>query len=78
MQKNSDNFSMQDALRLANSDAGQQLLALLKQEHGTQLQRAIDQAGAGEYEQVQKTLGSFLSSPQAQELLRQLGGNKHG
>ena len=78
MQKNSNNFSMQDALRLANSDAGQQLLALLKQEHGTQLQRAIDQAGAGEYEQVQKTLGSFLSSPQAQELLRQLGGNKHG
>ena len=78
MQKNSDNFSMQDALRLANSDAGQQLLALLKQEHGTQLQRAIDQAGAGEYEQVQKTLGSFLSSPQPQELLRQLGGNQHG
>ncbi len=78
MLKNSDNFSMQEALRLANSDAGQQLLALLKQEHGTQLQRAMDQAGAGEYEQVQKTLGSVLSSPQAQELLRQLGGNKHG
>lgn len=78
MLKNSDNFSMQDALRLANSDAGQQLLALLKQEHGAQLQRAMDQAGAGEYEQVQKTLGSVLSSPQAQELLRQLGGNNHG
>ena len=29
MQKNSDNFSMQDALRLAKSDAGQQLFAML-------------------------------------------------
>ena len=78
MLKNSDNFSMQEALRLANSDAGQQLLALLKQENGSALQRAMDQAGAGDYEQVQKTLGSLLESPQAQALLRQLGGNDHG
>ena len=78
MLKNSDNFSMQEAQRLANSDAGQQLLALLKQEHGTQLQRAMDQAGAGEYEKVQQTLGSMLSTPQVQALLRQLGGNDHG
>ncbi len=78
MLKNSDNFSMQEALRLANSDAGQQLLALLKQEHGTQLQRAMDQASAGDYEQVQKTLGSLLETPQAQALLRQLGGSNHG
>jgi len=40
MQKNSQNFSMQEALRLANSDAGQQLLALLKQSGGEQLQQA--------------------------------------
>ena len=78
MLKNSDNFSMQEALRLANSDAGQQLLALLKQENGSALQRAMDQAGAGDYEQVQKTLGSLLESPQAQALLRQLRGNDHG
>ena len=78
MLKNSDNFSMQEALRLANSDAGQQLLALLKQENGSALQRAMDQAGAGDYEQVQKTLGSLLESPQAQALLRQMGGNDHG
>ena len=44
MQKNSDNFSMQEALRLAGSDAGQQLLALLRQSNGTQLQQAMEQA----------------------------------
>lgn len=78
MLKKSNNFPMEDGLRLANSDAGQQLLELLKQKHGTTLQQAMDQVNAGDYDQVQKTLGSVLSSPEAQALLRQLGGSNHG
>ena len=78
MLKKSHNFSMEEGLRLANSDAGQQLLALLKQEHGTTLERAMEQFNTGAYDEVQKTLGSILSSPEAQALLHQLGGNGHG
>ena len=78
MLKKSDNFSMEDGLRLANSDAGQQLLTLLKQEHGTTLQRAMEQINTGNYDEVKKTLGSVFASPEAQALLRQLGGSNHG
>jgi len=72
MQKNSQNFSMQEALRLANSDAGQQLLALLKQSGGEQLQQAMAQASSGDYTAVKDTLAPLLSSPQMQALLKQL------
>lgn len=75
MQKNADRFSMQEVMRLAQSDTGQQLLALLKRENGAALQQAMDQAAAGDYAQVQKTMSSLLTSPEAQALLRQLGGN---
>ena len=75
MQKNADRFSMQEVMRLAQSDTGQQLLALLKRENGAALQQAMEQAAAGDYAQVQKTMSSLLTSPEAQALLRQLGGN---
>ena len=75
MQKNADHFSMQEVMRLAQSDTGQQLLTLLKRENGAALQQAMEQAAAGDYAQVQKTMSSLLTSPEAQALLRQLGGN---
>ncbi len=74
MQKNSQNFSMQEALRLANSDAGQQLLAILKQADSSQLQKAMDQAAAGDYNQMKQTLSSVLAQEDVQKLLKQLGG----
>lgn len=72
MQKNSQNFSMQDAMRLANTDAGQRLLALLQQSDGKTLQQAMDQAAAGNYENMQKTLSSLLASAEVQALLKEL------
>ena len=74
MQKNSQNFSMQEALRLARSDAGQQLLALLKQTDGAQLQQAMDKASAGDYSGMRSALSAFLDSPEAKALLKQLEG----
>ena len=74
MQKNSQNFSMQEAMRLANSDAGQKLLAILKDSDSAMLQQAMDHASAGNYENMQKSLSSLLSSPQVQALLKELGG----
>ena len=74
MQKNSQNFSMQDALRLANSDAGQRLLAILKQSNSANLQQAMNQAASGDYGSVQKTLSHLLQSEEVQALLKELEG----
>ena len=73
MQKNSEDFSMQEALRLAKSPAGQQLLAMLRQSDSGQLRQVMDQAGAGDYAKASQTLSQLLSSPEAQKLLSELG-----
>ena len=73
MQKNSQDFSMQEALRLANSPAGQQLLALLREQDSTLLEQAATAATAGDYTKASRTLSSLLSSPEIQKLLRELG-----
>ena len=74
MQKNSENFSMQEALRLVKSPAGQQLLALLQQQDSGKVQQIADHAAAGSYENAMQSLKPLLDSPQVQALLRQLGG----
>ncbi len=73
MQKNSQDFSMEEALRLAKSPAGQRLLAMLQQQDTGQIQQAMAQANAGDYTNASKTIGSLLTSPEAQRLLRELG-----
>lgn len=73
MQKNSDDFSMQEALRLAKSPAGQQLLAMLQRSDSGQLQQAINQATAGDYTKASQTISTLLSSPEAKKLLEELG-----
>ena len=72
MQKNSQNFSMQDALRLAKSDAGQRLLAILKQSDGPQLEKARDSATTGDYSGAMQALSSLLEREDVRRLLKQL------
>ena len=72
MQKNSQNFSMQEVLRLARSDAGQQLMQPPQQSDGAGLQQAADMAAAGNYQQAGSTLSKLLDSPEMQALLKQL------
>lgn len=73
MQKNSDNMSMQEALRLAKSEAGQQLFAALRSRDGTAMDRAIQQAAAGDYAQIKDTLSELLASPEIKSMLEQMG-----
>ena len=70
MEKNSQNFSMEDARMLANSPLGQQLFGLLQSKHP----EAVSLAAAGNYETLQKNLGALLSDPDIRALLQQLGG----
>ncbi len=69
--------SLQQALRFAQSSAGQQLLAQLRQSRDPAVQSAMEQAAAGNYEQAQRSLSSLLNSPDFQELLRHFGGEGH-
>ena len=73
MQKNSEDFSMQEALRLANSPAGQQLLAMLRQADTGQIQQAMDQANAGDLKSARKTLNNLLADPEIRKMLGKLG-----
>lgn len=73
MQKNSDNFSIQEAMRLAKSDAGQQLIAMLQAQNNDSLKQAMSQASKGDYDKLKQTLAPLLASAEAQKLLSQLG-----
>lgn len=74
MQKNPDPYSMEDALRLINTPAGQQLLALLRQTNPEALSKAQSQAAAGDYSKIAQTLAPLLASEDVKKLLKQLGG----
>ena len=74
MQKNNQDFSMEEMMRLAKSPAGQQLMAMLKQQDNEKLEQAAAQAKAGNYAQAGQTLKAMLSSPEAQKLMKELGG----
>jgi hypothetical protein len=50
---------------------------MLQQRDSGQLQQAMAQASAGNYKEAGTILQSLLSSPEAQQLMQQLGG-RHG
>ena len=74
MEKKSQEFSMEDVMRIAKSPAGQQLMALLQQKDSAALAQATAQAKSGNYSQAGQTLNSLLTSPEAQKLMKELGG----
>ena len=74
MEKKSQDFSMEDVMRIAKSPAGQQLMALLQQKDSAALDKASAQAKSGNYSQAGQTLSALLSSPEAQKLMKELGG----
>lgn len=67
--------SMSDLMKLAQSPAGQQLLAMLRSSNDGALENAVSQASAGNMAEAKTTLSALLSSPQAQALLKQLEGS---
>lgn len=63
---------MGELLRLAQTPAGQQLIAMLQNSGADRLSNAISKAAAGEYQQAKEVLSEILSSPDAKKLLKQL------
>ncbi len=78
MDKKTPDFSFQDAMRLAQSDTGKQLQALLQQTNPDLLTTAQAQAADGNYDQLKKTLSSLLASEDVRRLLKQMGGSGNG
>ena len=74
MQKKNQDFSMDEVMKLAKSPAGQQLLSMLKQQDSAKLEQAAALAKSGDFSQASQTLSAMLSSPEAQKLLKELGG----
>ena len=68
------NFSMQDAMQMANTEAGKQLLKLLQSNNADALKQAMSQAKQGDYSGLSKTLAPLMNKPEVQQLLRQMGG----
>ena len=72
MEKKSQDFSMKEAMRLANSPAGKQLVQLLQQADQQTLNDAVRKAQQGNYEDAARQLQNLMTSPQAQALLKEL------
>lgn len=69
MEQNPD-FSQ--LMKLAQSGAGQQLLQLLRQNGGAQLDHALSRASGGDYTQAKALLTSLLTDPEAQRIVKEL------
>ena len=61
-------------MRLAKSPAGQQLIVMLQKQDNSKVEQAVPHAKTGDYAQASQTLSAMLSSPEAQKLLKELGG----
>lgn len=74
MQKNSGEFSMQDAIQLANSPVGEQLLTMIKKKNPDALNQAMTQANDGNFEQIKETMSALMKDKDIQAMLKQFGG----
>ena len=70
---NSMEFSIQQAMKLAQTPEGQQLIAALKKEAGSEVQNAVKKAAAGNMEDAKQTVSSLLKHPEIRSLLDKLG-----
>lgn len=59
-------------LKIAQSPAGQKLLAMLQSNPSADLSSLAATASSGNLEEAKKKISNLLSSPEAQELLKQL------
>ena len=77
MDRKSQDFSIQEAQRLANTPEGQELIRLLQAKDNAALEKAMADASSGNFKDAGKALSSLLASPEIRQLIWQLGG-KHG
>lgn len=72
-----NNDAIQEAMRLANSPAGKQLLQLLQSSNADAVNRVMTLASAGDVEGAKTVLNQMMQDPKANALLNRMGGS-HG
>lgn len=77
-QPQNNNPTAQDAIALANSEEGKQLLQSLQQSHGDEMTRAFQLASSGDYAQLKSTVEKLMDTPEAKAILSQLKGYGNG
>ena len=78
MAKKSDDLSTEEIQKLSGNPAAQQLISLLRSQDPAVLNAAMEKAAAGDYRKAAAALSEALSKPEAQALLKQLGGARDG
>lgn len=79
MEKNSQNFSVDKAQELAKSPAAQQLMAMLQQENGSQLQKAMELISKGDVDSAGQIINRILSTnDQAKKLAGEVANGRYG
>ena len=73
MQKKSEDFSLEDAMALAKTPTGQQLLNMLQQSDPAAVNKAMTALNAGNYTEAARALSKLLT-PEVEKLARELGG----
>ena len=73
MQKNSHDFNLQEAMRLAKSPAGKQILQMLQQSDQDVIQQASSMAKTGNYSQAINLIKKILSTPEGQKIMKEYG-----
>ena len=70
-------FSNEEAMRMLQSPAGQQLIRMLQATNDPSLQIAMEQANKGNMDGAKNALEKICADKEIQKLLSQLGG-RHG
>ena len=65
--------AIQEAMRIAKSSAGQQLIQKLQSSNQEALKQAVQSASEGNMDQAKTILNNLLKDPQTQALLKKLG-----
>lgn len=78
MQKNDNQFSIQEVMKLANSPAGKQLIALLQQADPQAMQKAMTLAARGDYDKIPQVLSSLKEMDEVKKLMKDMGGGSNG
>lgn len=73
MQNDPKQFSMEEAIRLAGTPAGRQLLNLLKSSANVDMHQARKAMESGDLEQAKKSLAGLMQSPDVLKLLKEMG-----
>ena len=71
-------LSMEKLKELSASPMGEALLSQLQNQKSKELDDAVMQAQAGDFEQVKRSVSDFLRTPAGQELMKQLRGQSNG